>query len=97
MQVARKTYSGASAPGFTVTWIPPLSRGDSGETDLVVEQYELRYKKRGTSVWTDASISKDSRSVDLTGLEAGTVYHVRLRVKFSGERYTEWSFANAQW
>ena len=94
MQVARKTYSGASAPGFTVTWIPPLERGDSGETDLVVEQYELRYKKAGTSVWTDASISKDSRSVDLTGLEAGTVYHVDLRVKFSGERYTEWSFAN---
>ena len=94
MQVARKTYSGASAPGFTVTWIPPLERGDSGETDLVVEQYELRYKKAGTSVWTDAFISKDSRSVDLTGLEAGTVYHVDLRVKFSGERYTEWSFAN---
>ena len=96
MQVARKTYSGASPPGFTVTWREPESRGDSGETDLVVEQYELRYKKRGTSVWTDVSISEDSRSVELTRLEAGTVYHVRLRVKFSGDRYTEWSFANAQ-
>ena len=31
----------------------------------------------------------------LTGLEAGTVYAVHLRVKYSGDRYTEWSFANA--
>ena len=95
MQVARKTYSGASAPGFTVTWDAPLSRGSSGETDLVVEQYEIRYKKRGSSGWIDGAISKDARSVEVTGLEASTVYHVRLRVKFSGERYTEWSFANA--
>ena len=100
MQVARKTYSGASSPGFTVTWVPPLERSDSGETDLVVEQYELRYKKAGTSVWTEVYKSEDSRSAELTlledgtRLEAGTVYHVDLRVKFSGERYTEWSFAN---
>ena len=97
MRVVRKEYSEPSAPGFTVTWkAPDMSSGTSGETDLVIEQYELRYKKSGSSQWTDASISKDSRSLALTGLEPGTEYHVRMRVKYSGARYYNWQFANAE-
>ena len=41
-------------------------------------------------------MSNDSRSVALTGLEAGTEYHVRMRVKYTGARYHNWQFANAE-
>ena len=101
MAVGRKTYSEPSAPGFTVTWNAPdmSTTTNSGFENLTladIQQYELRYTKSRSGLWTDVSISKDSRSVALTGLELGTEYHVRLRVKYSGARYTEWSFANAE-
>ena len=97
MRVVRTQYSEPSAPGLSVSWnAPDMSTNSSGETDLVVEQYELRYTKTSTLLWTDVSISKDSRSVVLAGLEAGAEYHVRMRVKYSGARYQNFQFANAE-
>ena len=97
MRVGRTQYSEPSAPGLSVSWnAPDMSTNQSGETDLVVEQYELRYTKSDTLVWTDVNISKDSRSVVLTGLEPGAEYHVRMRVKYSGARYQNFQFANAE-
>ena len=99
MAVGRKQYSEPSAPGFTVTWnAPDMSRDTSGDnlTLADIAQYEFRYGKVGHGLTTYGAASKDSRSVALTGLEAGTEYGVHLRVKYSGERFTEWSFANAE-
>ena len=99
MAVGRKTYSEPSAPGFTVTWnAPDMSRDSSGDnlTLADIAQYEFRYRKVGHGLTMYGAASKDSRSVALTGLEPGTEYGVHLRVEYSGERYTEWSFANAE-
>ncbi|MDE2803461.1 MAG: fibronectin type III domain-containing protein, partial [Chloroflexota bacterium] len=99
MAVGRKTYSEPSAPGFTVTWnAPDMSRDSSGDnlTLADIAQYEFRYGKVGHGLTMYGAASKDSRSVALTGLEPGTEYGVHLRVEYSGERFTEWSFANAE-
>ena len=100
MAVGRKQYSGPSAPGFTVTWNAPdmssnTNKGFENLTLADIEHYELRYTKTGTGQWFAGTISRDSTSVAVPGLEAASQYHVRMRVKYSGARYTEWSFANA--
>ena len=101
MAVGRKQYSEPSSPGFTVTWNAPnmstdTNRGFENLTLADIEQYEFRYGKVGHGLTTYGTASKDSRSVVLSGLEPGTEYGVHLRVKYSGARYTEWSFANAE-
>ena len=100
MAVGRKQYSEPSAPGFTVTWNAPnmstdTNRGFENLTLDDIAQYEFRYGKVGHGLTMYGAASKDSRSVALTGLEPGTEYGVHLRVEYSGERFTEWSFANA--
>ena len=78
MRVVRRPYSEPSSPGFTMSWNDPdMSTGTSGETDLVVEQYEFRYGKVGHGLTTYGAASSDSRSVALTGLEPGTEYVVQ--------------------
>ena len=95
LSVERKPYSEPAAPGLNVAWNPPdMSQNSSGETDLTIEQYELRYTKFGTGLFTYAYMSEDSRRTSLTGLVAGANYKVDMRVKYSGERYPEWTFFN---
>ena len=96
LQVGRKQYSEPSTPGLSVTWnAPDMSKNTSGETDLTVERYEVRYKKFGASLWTYVNVSKDSHSVVLAGLEAGANYRVDARAKYSGNRYPEWTWVEA--
>ena len=101
MRVGRTEYSEPSAPGFTLTWSAPdmstsTNKGFENLSLDDIERYELRYTKRGTGQWTDGAMSRDSRSIVLPDLDPGAEYHVRMRVKYSGARYTEWSFANAE-
>ena len=98
LHVGRKQYSQPSAPGLQVSWATPdMSRDTSGDNLTLndIEQYQLRYKRSGQSLWTHGSVARDSRSVALTGLAAGANYRVDVRVKYSGNRYPEWTFFNA--
>ena len=100
MAVDRKQYSEPSAPGFTVTWnAPDMSRDSSGDnlTLADIAQYEFRYgKRRPRPYHVRRCIQRlAQRGADRPGGRHGS-YGVHLRVEYSGERFTEWSFANAQ-
>ena len=74
-----------------------MSSDTSGDSLTLadIEQYELRHSKpRGGLTYT-LYMSKDTRSTVLSNLVAGTNYRVDVRVKYSGNRYTEWSWVEA--
>ena len=92
----RARFTQPTAPGLSVTWNPPdMSTNQSGETDLAVEGYELRYKYTGGSRWTHVSVGKNTTSTVLNGLVAAKDYRVDVRTKFSGNRYPEWRYFDA--
>ena len=65
----------SQAPALRVTWTTPQS-------DLTISQYQVEYRRSGTTPWDNAtaiSISPPATSTILTGLDAGTEYTVRVR------------------
>ena len=67
----------SQAPALTVAWTTPQS-------DLTISQYQVQYRRTGTTSWNDAasltlSGSPPPNSTILTGLDAGTEYTVRVR------------------
>ena len=71
--VTKTVESGKSA--LIVNWTTPQS-------DLTISQYEVHYKRSGTTSWnstTPLSGSPPATSTNLTGLDAGTEYNVRVR------------------
>ena len=96
LSVERAQFTQPTAPGLSVSWNPPdRSTNQSGETDLAVEGYDVRYKYTGGSSWTRVSVGKDTTSTVLNGLVAGKDYRVDVRTKFSGNRYPEWRYFDA--
>ena len=62
-------------PALRVTWTIPQS-------DLAISQYQVQYRRSGTTVWGNETVisgSPPANSTILTGLDAGTVYTVRVR------------------
>ena len=58
-----------------VTWTIPQS-------DVAISQYQVQYRGIGTTVWGNETVisgSPPANSTILTGLDAGTVYTVRVR------------------
>ena len=64
--------NGTSA--LRVTWTTPQS-------DLNISQYQVQYRRSGTTSWNSAtplSGSRPATSTILTGLDAGTEFNVRV-------------------
>ena len=71
--VTRTVENGTSA--LRVNWTTPQS-------DLTISQYEVYYKRNGTTSWNRATPlfgSPPATSTILTGLDAGTEYNIRVR------------------
>ena len=69
-----------------VTWTTPQS-------DVAISQYEVQYRRSGTTSWSSAtplSGSPPATSTVLTGLDAGTKYNIRVRA-VSAAGAGEWS------
>ena len=91
LSVERKTYREPTAPGLLVTWDPPdMSKNASGENDLTVVQYHLRYTKGAGFIY--AITNKDTNRIVLPSLVPGEEYLIYARPKYEGERYPEWSY-----
>ena len=79
----------SQAPALRVTWTPPQS-------DLTISQYQVEYRRSGTTSWDNAtaiSFSSLVTSTTLTGLDAGTEYTVRVRA-VSAVGHGNWSVEN---
>ena len=69
-----------------VNWTTPQS-------DVNISQYQVQYRRSGTTSWSSAtplSGSPPATSTVLTGLDAGTEYNVRVRA-VSAAGAGEWS------
>ena len=96
LSAGRARFTQPAAPGLSVSWPPPdMSKNQSGETDLTVEGYELRYKYTGASFWTSVSVSRSTTSTVLRNLAPNKSYRVDARVRYSGNRYPEWTGVDA--
>ena len=70
-----------------VTWTTP-------QTDVNISQYQVQYRGSGTTSWSSAttiSVSPPATSANLTGLDAGTEYNVRVRAVSDVEVEGMWS------
>ena len=79
----------SQAPALRVTWTPPQSV-------LTISQYQVEYRRSGTTSWDNAtaiSVSSLVTSATLTGLDAGTEYTVRVRA-VSAVGHGTWSVEN---
>jgi hypothetical protein len=81
------TASAISSSGATVSWTAA-----SGAIS-----YDVDYKTSSTSTWTNAATAATSTSVSLSGLDASTVYDVRVRTNCSGasSAYTSAQFTTS--
>ena len=62
-------------PALRVTWT-------NSQSDLAISQYQVQYRRSGTTVWGNETVISGSLPVNstiLTGLDAGTVYTVRVK------------------
>ena len=76
----------SQAPALRVAWTPPQS-------DLTISQYQVEYRRSGTTSWNNATTISGSPPVTstlLTGLDAGTEYTVRVRA-VSAVGHGNWS------
>ena len=76
----------SGVPSLRVTWNTPQS-------DQTISLYWVQYRKQGTTSWRSApslSVSPPATSTDLTVLDAGTEYTVRVRA-VSDVGTGEWS------
>ena len=76
----------SQAPALRVTWTTPQS-------DVAISQYQVEYRRSGTTSWDNAttlSVSSLVTSIILTGLDAGTEYTVRVRA-VSAVGHGNWS------
>ena len=65
----------SGTPALRVTWTIPQS-------DLAISQYQVQYRRSGTTFWgsqVTISGSPPANPTILTGLDAGTEYTVRVR------------------
>ena len=65
----------SGVPSLKVTWNTPQS-------DWTISLYWVQYRKQGTASWSGApffSVSPPATSTDLTGLDVGTEYTVRVK------------------
>ena len=73
-------------PALVVNWSIPQS-------DVTLAQYQVQYRRFGTISWSTAanvSVSSPTTFAILSGLDAGTVYGVRVRA-VSGVGAGMWS------
>ena len=59
-------------PIIQITWSPPQS-------NKPIEKYYLQYRKATASNWTAVVLGPSETSTVLSGLDRGTVYHVKVR------------------
>ena len=61
-------------PALRVTWTTP-------ESDMAISQYQVEYRKSGTTFWGAVSpiSSGSSTSTVIEALDVGTAYQVRIR------------------
>ena len=76
----------AANPGkaLDVSWTAPT-------TTLTITDYDVQYRARGASQWTDANFSGTGTSTTITGLTAGTEYEVQVRSEIAVEGDGPWS------
>ena len=73
LSATKRVESGTTT--LSVTWIPPQS-------DVAISQYLVQYRTIGMTNWIDAirvSGSPPATSTNVTGLDSGTEYEVRVR------------------
>ena len=67
-----------------VSWSAPSNEGPA------IGGYDLRYRAKASSEWTEVSLTGSESTHTITGLEAGTTYEAQVRAK-SSEGAGEWS------
>ncbi len=67
-----------------VSWSAPENEGPA------ISGYDLRYRAKGSSGWTEVSASGTTLAHTIAGLEAGTAYEAQVRAE-SSEGTGEWS------
>ena len=70
-----------------VIWIAPANAGKPG-----IESYDLQYRKGDSGAWTNGPQDQTTTSATITGLEAGSSYHVQVRAT-NDEGDSPWSVA----
>ena len=75
-----------SETSLTMTWTAPSSTGRPAVTD-----YDYQYKKTTENTWTEVTNTPiTGTSVEITGLETTTYYHVQVRAT-NDEGTGDWS------
>ena len=69
------TSTSNSTTSLDVTWDAPENIGPA------ITDYKVQYKKTTETTYTDDTHSGASRTASISGLEAGTSYHVRVRAE----------------
>ena len=77
-------FFGATADSLRVAWIEPDNTGPP------ITGYDVQYREGGSSSFTDVPHTGTGRTVQLTGLRAGTDYRVRVRAR-NEEGQSDWS------
>ena len=78
------TVASAGATSLSVSWSAPANTGPD------ISDYDVQYRVKGVSSFTDASHSGTDTSVTITGLTEGTTYEVQVRAT-SDEGFGAWS------
>ena len=71
--VTRTEYSEPSAPGLDVAWSAPVADG------MTIVGYQLQYRKKGETAWTDYTGTVSTTDAALPDLEPGVTYETRVR------------------
>ena len=69
----RPRVSRAGSTSLSVTWTAPSGAGTA------ITEYELRYRRQGTSAWTEGDSSYTATSATLSGLREATGYEAQIR------------------
>ena len=77
-------FFGETADSLSVAWIEPDNTGPP------ITGYDVQYREGGSSSFTDVPHTGTGRTVQLTGLRAGTDYRVRVRAR-NEEGQSDWS------
>ena len=81
---AAPTMTSSTDTTVTLTWSEPVN------TALTINDYDIQYRRRGTTAWTAWPHTGTARTATITGLTANTTYDIQVRAK-NPEGTSRWS------
>ena len=81
---AAPTATSTTDTTITLTWSEPANTGPA------INDYDIQYRRRGTTAWTDWPHTGTARTATITGLTANTTYNTQTRAT-NPEATSRWS------